>query len=404
MIFKQAKLSNGLTIIAETDDHAHTAAVGFFVRAGARDEDHTIMGVSHFLEHMMFKGTERRTADDVNREFDELGANYNAFTSHEQTAYYAHVLPEMLPRAVDLLGDMLRPSLREDDFSMEKNVILEEIGMYDDRPEWRLQDQLLEDHFGKHPLGHRVLGTTDSIKALTAGQMREYFEHRYSPDNIVVAAAGKVDFESLCKDVETLCGHWQPTGAKRDGALPELSTKDRTIRDSKANRCYLAMVTPAPSANDTDRYAMKVISDVLGDSEGSRLYWALVDPGIADEADFAYMSMDGLGVAYAFATCDPERSEQVEQVMRDTLKTAFDGFEPDEVERTKNKLATIGTLQGERPLGRMQTIGRQWDYLGRYISLDEDLQAIQSVTIPDMERVLNAYPFDPCTTVRLMPA
>src|SRR5690606_29036790 len=113
--------------------------------------DKAVMGVSHFLEHMMFKGTARRTADDVNREFDELGANYNAYTSHESTVYYAQVLPEFLPRAVDLIGDMLRPALRQEDFDIEKNVILEEIGMYEDRPDWRLHDVLLEKHFDDHP-------------------------------------------------------------------------------------------------------------------------------------------------------------------------------------------------------------------------------------------------------------
>ena len=137
--FQQTTLPNGLTILAESSDDARTSAVGFFVKAGTRDEQLPVMGVSHFLEHMMFKGTARRTADDVNREFDEIGADYNAYTSHEKTVYYAHVLPEFLANAVDLLGDMLRPALREDDFSMEKNVILEEISMYEDRPQWRLQ-------------------------------------------------------------------------------------------------------------------------------------------------------------------------------------------------------------------------------------------------------------------------
>ena len=160
--FQKHTLPNGLTVLAEVAPEAHTAAVGFFVKAGARDETGELMGVSHFLEHMMFKGTARRTADDVNREFDEIGADYNAFTSHEQTVYYAHVLPEFLPRAVDLLGDMLRPALRTDDFDMEKNVILEEIGMYDDRPEWVLQDRLLEEYFRGHPLGYRVLRTRAS--------------------------------------------------------------------------------------------------------------------------------------------------------------------------------------------------------------------------------------------------
>ena len=254
----------------------------------------------------MFKGTARRTADDVNREFDELGADYNAFTSHEQTVYYAHVLPEFLAQATDLLGDMLRPSLRSEDFDMEKNVILEEIGMYDDRPEWRLQDALLEDFFGKHPLGHRVLGTTDTVTAMTAQQMRGYFEQRYSPDNIVVAAAGRLDFSALTDQVGQLCGSWSPTGATRDTDIPAAQAKARTVTDAKQSRHYLGLLCPGPSAQDPRRYAARVLADVLGDSEGSRLYWALVDPGTAEEADFSFMPQDGSGAFMAYASCDPE--------------------------------------------------------------------------------------------------
>ena len=215
--FHHHELPNGLTVIAEANDDMHTAAVGFFVKTGTRDEDKPVMGVSHFLEHMMFKGTARRSADDVNREFDELGANYNAFTSHENTVYYAQVLPEFLPRAVDLLGDMLRPALRGEDFDMEKNVILEEIGMYDDRPQWRLQDTLLEEFYGEHPLSYRVLGTKRIGQGeLTADQMK-----RLLPASATARTTSpsprpdSVEFKTRClKTFRSIAGHWTPTGAE----------------------------------------------------------------------------------------------------------------------------------------------------------------------------------------------
>jgi len=158
--FKQATLDNGLTIIAETDPAAHTASCGFFVKTGARDEASAVMGVSHFLEHMMFKGTERRTPDDVNREFDEIGARYNAFTSAEMTAFHAQVLPEALPQATDILADILRPALRESDFTDEKGVILEEIAMYKDEPFWTLYEELTARRYGAHPLATACWGPT----------------------------------------------------------------------------------------------------------------------------------------------------------------------------------------------------------------------------------------------------
>ncbi|MCC7191331.1 MAG: insulinase family protein [Phycisphaeraceae bacterium] len=401
--FHHRKLSNGLTVIAETNSAAHTSAVGFFVKAGTRDEEKPLMGVSHFLEHMMFKGSARRTADDVNREFDEIGANYNAYTSQETTVYYAQVLPEFLPRAIDLLGDMLRPALRSEDFLMEKNVILEEIGMYEDRPQWRLQDTLMETHFGEHPLAYRVLGTSDSIKALTRDQMERYFQTRYSPDNIVVAAAGKVDFEKFVDDVSKVAGSWTPTGAKRSYSDPCCDTHIKVIADTKVKRQYLAMICPGPSAQDLRRYAAKVLSDVVGDSEGSRLYWALVDPGLADEADFYFGPQDCCGIYLASATCDPERVEQVEKILLETIDNYVNSIDSAEIERAKNKLATQATLEGENPAGRMRGLGSQWTYLGEYLPLAEELQRIKAVSEADIKALIADWPFKPRTVVRLGP-
>src|SRR6202165_5994796 len=155
--FQSQTLKNGLQIISETSPSARSVALGFFVRTGSRDEVANVSGVTHFLEHMVFKGTPRRTALDVNRDFDRIGANYNAFTSEENTVFYAAILPEYVPQAVDLLADILRPSLRGEDFNMEKKVIIEEIGMYDDQPMWCAYDNAKKAFFADHPLGNSVL-------------------------------------------------------------------------------------------------------------------------------------------------------------------------------------------------------------------------------------------------------
>ena len=402
--FHLHRLPNGLTILAECDPAAHTAAVGFFVRTGARDEQKPVMGVSHFLEHMMFKGTARRSADDVNREFDEMGANYNAYTSHENTVYYAHVLPEFLPRAVDLLGDMLRPALREEDFTVEKKVILEEIGMYNDRPQWRLQDALIEEYFGAHPLGYRVLGTVESITALEVGQMRDYFLHRYSPGNITVAAAGNIDFDKLVADVNRAAGHWSPVNAPRDHGIVTPAQRSINLTDAKLNRHYLALLCPGPSAQDHRRYAARILADVLGDNEGSRLYWALVDPGLADEAEFSFMPQDRDGCYLAYASCDPARAEQVEKTLLETIDKLASSIDPLEIERAKNKVATGATLQGESPMGRMRGLGSQWTYLEQYTPLEQELERIMAVTPGDLASLLREQPLSPRTIVRLGPA
>src|SRR5579871_5654898 len=157
MPFHTHTLPNGLQLIGETSPSARSAALGFFVRTGSRDEAADVSGVSHFLEHMVFKGTPRRTSLDVNLDFDRIGASYNAFTSEENTVFYAAILPEYLPRAVDILSDILRPSLRGEDFDLEKKVIIEEIGMYDDQPMWSAYDHAKRVYFGDHPLGNSVL-------------------------------------------------------------------------------------------------------------------------------------------------------------------------------------------------------------------------------------------------------
>ncbi|MBL4700366.1 MAG: insulinase family protein [Phycisphaeraceae bacterium] len=401
--FHQTTLPNGLTILAESSEDARTSAVGFFVKTGARDEPLPVMGVSHFLEHMMFKGTARRTADDVNREFDEIGADYNAYTSHEKTVYYAHVLPEYLPKAIDLLGDMLRPALREDDFSMEKNVILEEISMYEDRPQWRLQDTLLERYFGDHALGYRVLGTVDSIKALQASQMRQYFEQRYSPDNIVVSAAGQIDFDKLVKEVQKVAGHWQPTGANRNYIKPMSHTGDHQMVDKALNRHYIGLICPGPSLQDENRYAASVLSDVIGDSDGSKMYWSLVDPGHADEADLSHMGMDQTGCYLAYASCDPDRKEKVRQMLMEVLDTASSQTTDQDVQRTKNKLATQVTLHGESSSGRMRALGSQWLNLGKYTSLADVLQKMMAVTLDDIQKHLATKPFTQRCVIELGP-
>src|SRR5277367_3762014 len=193
MTFHRAQLSNGLQIIAEANPDAHSFAAGFYVNTGSRDESAEINGVSHFLEHMMFKGSSKYSWEDVNRIFDEMGANYNAYTSQENTAYFANVLPEFTERTIEHLSQLLRPAIRQADFDTEKKIILEEIAMYLDEPGHRIYEALMKAHFAGHPLSMSVLGTARSIRKLDRRQMAEYFRRRYGPGNTILAAAGKLD-------------------------------------------------------------------------------------------------------------------------------------------------------------------------------------------------------------------
>ncbi len=402
--FEQRVLGNGLRIIGEVDPEAHTAACGFFVKTGARDESTPLMGVSHFLEHMMFKGTDDLSADELNRRFDAMGARNNAYTSSEMTCFYAQVLPERLGEANDLLARMLRPALRQDDFDREKSVILEEIAMYKDEPLSVLFERVMEAHYGAHPLSHRVLGTDDTIKAMTRDQMRAYFDNRYSADNTIVALAGRVDIDACVGQFESLCGSWSPTRVGRERSRPPVGGAPFEIRDAKVTRAYLIGLASAPAIDDDRRYAATLLSQVLGAADNSRLHWALIEPGLAEEAQAGYDAHDGCGDFYVYAACDPARADEVWSVAMREVDALVESISEDDLERLRNKLATAVTLSGERPGDRMQRLGRTWTYLGRYTTLEEELDRINRVTLADLRATWAAFPLRPVTCGRLVPA
>ena len=401
--FQEATLSNGLNVIAEVDDSAHTAAIGFFVKTGARDELPGVMGVSHFLEHMMFKGTATRSAEEVDQEFDDIGAEHNAFTTSEMTAFWAHSLPEHWHTTEEILADILRPALRQADFDSEKKVILEEIAMYNDYPFWVLFEKAMEAYYRTHPLAHRVLGTAQTITELKRDQMMEYFTNRYSADNTVVAAAGKIDFDALVSRLEIHCGHWNTTRPSRAHGQPRFDAQDFTMKSDAVHRHYMLMMSPAPSQQDDRRYAASMLAQVLGDAEGSRLYWALIETGIADEAQTQFNGRDGVGEFLVYASCSPESSEQVEQIARREMEALIDSISEDDLERVRSKIATGVTLHGELPAGRMKRLGRVWTYSGEYRSLEEELERINAVTLNELHSVHEAFPFKPVVTGHLTP-
>ena len=401
--FQHAQLSNGLDIVAEINPDAHSIAVGMFVQTGSRDEDSSINGVSHFLEHMMFKGSDKYTWEDVNRIFDEVGARYNAFTSQEMTAYYANVIPEFTERTIEHLAHLLRPAIRQADFDTEKKVILEEIAMYLDDPGHRLYEAAMEEYFGNHPLSLSVLGPAATIQALERDRMAEYFDRRYGPGNMVVVVTGQVDFPAFVEMVQKHAGHWPRVNAPREYPKPLHQARSKRLADPKLNRQYTMGFVPGPSAQDDRRFAARVLSDVIGDAEGSRLYWALVDNAIAEDADFGFYPHDRCGSFYLSLVTDPDRSEEALKIAQAELEKVSGDLNADEVERAKNKIASSIVLQGEVPLGRMRAIGGQWIYNRQYRSLEQDTQTLMAITPDSLKELMREFPFSPMTLVTLGP-
>ena len=401
--FKHHQLANGLDIIAEENPDSYSFAAGIFVKTGSRDENQSVNGVSHFLEHMMFKGSSTYTWEDVNRIFDEIGARYNAFTSQEMTAYYANVLPEFTEKAIEHLSHLLRPAIRNQDFETEKKVILEEIAMYLDDPGHRLYEKLMEVHFANHPLAMSVLGSADSIRKLQRDQMADYFSRRYGPGNMVLSVTGQMDFDEVVRLAEKYCGTWAHVDAPRNQPPPLYRPQRVSMADPKLNRQYVMGMTPGPSAQDERRFAARVLADVVGDSDGSRFYWALVDNAIAEDADFGFYPHDASGSFYIALTSEPDRSEKALDIALKEMERVKKDLNNDEVERAKNKIASSLVLQGEVPLGRMRSIGGQWIYNKEYRSLEQDMATLLAVTPKSLQQLMDDFPFDPMTIVSLGP-
>jgi predicted Zn-dependent peptidase len=403
--FLEQRLANGLQVIAECNPEAHSSAIGFFVQTGARDESDTISGVSHFLEHMMFKGTPTRTAEDVNREFDELGAHYNAFTSEEHTVYYAAVLPEYQTGAAELLCDIIRPSLREEDFDTEKQVIIEEIRMYDDQPPFGADDKCRAAHYGSHPLGRSVLGTVDSITDLSVDAMREYFRRRYSPGNMWLVGAGRIDFAALVETAGRLCAAWPPaeTGRETPPAPPHRGFQ--CLHKETATLEYVLALANGPSATDPDRYAAKVLATVIGDDSGSRLYWELVDTGLAEHASLSHHDYQGAGAFVTYMSCDPGQTQgNLERIANLFARAETDGIGADEVVQAKSKINSRVVLASERPRGRLFTVGGNWIQRHEYRTVRDELDAVDAITRDDLMEVLARHPLTVNTTLAIGPA
>jgi len=404
-MFHSHALKNGLHIIGETSPSARSVALGFFVRTGSRDETPEVSGVTHFLEHMVFKGTPRRTALDVNRDFDRIGAQYNAFTSEENTVFYAAILPEYLAHAVDILSDILRPSLRGEDFDMEKNVIIEEIGMYEDQPMWSAYDRAKRVYFADHPLGNSILGTPDSIRALSRDQMHAYFQRRYVAPNITVAAAGNYDWKNLVNLVEKHCGEWTSSPAPRKGIRDTGGSGEfQVFTRESVNQEHVFMISPGPAADSPLRHAADTLGMILGDDSGSRLYWALVDPGLAESADVSFHEYEGTGSFYTSYSCEPDLTAKNLALVRGVFRQVQqEGITEEELQQAKSKILSRVVRGSERPMGRMQALGMTWTYLHTYRSVDDELNAFQAVSRKKIRQVLDRYPLDQMTTFALGP-
>jgi predicted Zn-dependent peptidase len=389
-------LPNGLQILGQQMPDLESISLCFHVRTGSRDEyDPAVFGVSHFLEHMVFKGTKSRSADDITLEFNMMGAEFNAFTSVEQTVYYARVLGEYLPRAIDLLSDMMRPRLDPQDFDMERNVILEEIARSEDVPTSQAYRKLLQTYFRGYPLGHEVLGTRDSIRELRVEQMREYHDRRYAANNMILAVAGNFEWQQLLDLAAEKCGSWGAGEEGRDAKeiVPTESLARLLVKPQQKQQIVL-LAWPSVSFEDKDLYAAQLAAMVVGDGTGSRLFWNVYQKGLAETAAASLSPFDNTGMMVAFISTTPDHAPAVLDLVRAELRDVQEnGVQDAELRRAKDKLVSRTVLDGESAFSRMQDLSYTWVAEHRLRTIEEEMEEIERVTMEDVRRVLDRFPY-----------
>jgi predicted Zn-dependent peptidase len=396
-------LGSGLTVVTERDPQAQTVAMGYFVRTGARDEQPTEMGASHFLEHLMFKGSETVSAAVLNARLDGLGGQANAYTSEEATVYHAASLPEDQLELLSTLSVLLSPALRPEEVETERGVILEEIEMYADQPDSRLLDGLHADYWGPHPLGHLVLGTSETVRNLSLEALRRNFVSRYGTPRMTLVVCGQFDERAVLDAAEAVSADWPRTAFERElpPHTPE-SGLSLTV-DNSLGRAQVALAAPGLSSADPLREAAHVLTEIIG-GENGRLYWTLIDTGLSDSADLSHIEYDGSGTFEGGFTCDPPRTQQVLDVFRGVLHDIqSSGVSETEVRRAARKIAVSAVLRAGTPQGRLFSLGMDYLSRGQLVSATQSVARYTDVTPELVNAVLARRPFDTLRIAALGP-
>ena len=412
MAITRTEHASGLRVITERMPGVRSVALGFWALAGSRDEPPPISGSSHFLEHLLFKGTSTRSAKDIAEAFDAVGGEVNAFTSKEYTCFYCRVLDRDLAMAVDHLTDMLQRSvIREPDFRSEKQVILEEINVHEDTPDDLVHDVFTETLWPDHPLGRPILGTKESINAAKRDQVRRYWKKHYTPANLIVVAAGNVRHDDLVARLRrgmevgrTVTGRSARDARPTEGVAPAPSGRSIT-KQRDTEQAHICIGTNGLARDDADRFAFGVVNAALGGGMSSRLFQEIREKrGLAYTA-YSYQSQyadAGLFCAYSGTT--PAKAKEVVSIMRGEIEDiAANGLDHDEFERAKGHMKGSLVLGLEDPGGRMSRLGKSEIGHGEILSVNQVLRRIDAVTVEDARRVAERVLAQPLTTTVLGP-
>ncbi|QEU91455.1 M16 family metallopeptidase [Streptomyces kanamyceticus] len=394
---RRTTLPGGLRVVTETLPSVRSATFGIWANVGSRDETPSLNGATHYLEHLLFKGTSKRSALDISSALDAVGGEMNAFTAKEYTCYYARVLDTDLPLAIDVVCDMLTGSLiLQEDVDAERGVILEEIAMTEDDPGDCVHDLFAHTMLGDTPLGRPVLGTVDTINALTADRIRRFYKKHYDPTHLVVAAAGNVDHNKVVRQVRAA---FEKAGAlQRTDATPMIPRQgSRALRTSgrvevinrKTEQAHVILGMPGLARTDERRWALGVLNTALGGGMSSRLFQEVREKRGLAYSVYSYTSgFADTGLFGVYAGCRPSQVHDVLKICRDELdQVAQDGLSDDEIGRAIGQLAGSTVLGLEDTGALMNRIGKSELCWGEHMSVDEMLAKISAVTPDEVREV-----------------
>lgn len=387
VVFEQ--FDNGLRLLTEPMPGARSVSFGVWLTRGSRHEQAAHAGIAHLVEHMLFKGTATRSAQDIAQEIDSIGGQLDAFTAKECASYYVKVLDEHLPRAVDVLSDLLlRPAFDPEEVAREKKVVLEEIKMVEDTPDELVHELFTQRFWSGHPLGRPILGVPDTVGPIDSATLRDYFSRAYTAGNLVIAAAGNVEHEAV-RDLVAEAFADVPANGETVPVTPPTTVPALTLRDKAIEQCHVCLGVDGYPQRHDDRYVCYLLNIVLGGSMSSRLFQNIRERrGLAYAVNSGLVSYHDGGMLSVYAGCDAHAVREVVDLVVAELRDLRDNLIPEEeLRRAQDHLKGSLVLSLESSASRMSHMARQQMYFGRQFTLADTLRGVEAVTREDVRRV-----------------
>ncbi|MHB0976036.1 MAG: M16 family metallopeptidase [Candidatus Aquicultorales bacterium] len=381
--YERTTLPSGMRVISEKIPHVRSVAIGFWVRVGSRDEKEADNGMSHFIEHLVFKGTKTRSAREISETFDGLGAELNAFTTKEYTCYYTRLLDEHVPVGIEVLSDMLQhPRFDESDIVSERNVILEEINLHEDSPDERIHDIFATAVFEGHPLGKPILGFSETVGDFDGTVVRRFYDEHYRPENMAVVAAGNIDHSDLVELVQKYTTRLLEGRPVRKEFKPKIERKVE-VYTKPTEQAHIIYGTKAYSVSDERRFALNVLDTILGGGMSSRLFQEIREKRGLVYSVYSYHSAYAeTGTIAVYAGTAPQNAELVVELSQKEIDNILKmGVGKEELERSREHIKGQLVLGLESTSRRMTRLGRAEMTHGEFLSMDEVVRKVDGVTV-----------------------